>query len=118
MELGQPANVRAPDHLLPGRFLEPDYTNRRVSIHRYRVSVYEKGTWSFEKFSVLDLAVAVGGAFRGGGASAGHPPYFQRVEPLPERPAITQDVVFDLAAVAAVGSDRRRGGVPAQESAG
>jgi hypothetical protein len=54
-----------------------DFTNRRVPIHRYHASVYEAWTWPLERFSVPDLAVAVGTPFPG-------PPTPQRRPPPPE----------------------------------
>jgi len=70
-----PANVRAPNFFSRSRFLVRNYTNRRVPIHRYPVSVYAAWTWPFGKVSILDLAVAVGAPFsRVAGQSRRHPP--------------------------------------------
>lgn len=99
-----------------------DYTNRRVSIHRYPVSVYETWTWPFEKLSILDLAVAVGAPFCNRPADPGAP----HRAPPPQCSACQRGIWApgDVAHGRYRPRPRRRGlgcwlrGVPARKSAG
>lgn len=116
-----PANVGAPSPFPPGRFSQPDFTNRRVSIHRCPGTVYETWTWSFEKASIFDLAVAVGAPF----CSCPRPgaPYIRRPPPVrranqSSRPPVVAHAVDSHLAVACVSSDGASGGQPPRKRRG
>lgn len=107
-----PANVGAPSSFPPGRFSQPDFTNRRVSIHRCPGTVYETWTWPFEKLSIFDPAVAVGAPFcscpRPGAPYIRRPPPLRRANQSSRPPVITHAVDSHLA-VAGVSSDGASG---------
>jgi hypothetical protein len=65
------AKVRTPPFFLQGPIWQANYTNRRVSIHRYPGFSDLSGTWSF---SISDPAVAWGGRLAAAPPATREPP--------------------------------------------